>query len=157
MLSLGPIWTWAERAWTRPAKDIETSGFPVLVRNQATGYKAEPAGRIPADSFIVSEDFDEEAINKDLNAIVGSNRRQKFFQVLERTPEVTRVTLEVPTRHFGKLQSWYEIRKENIVPQELLTYGAGFAFAILPLAAVCGVVAAMILAIFVKPRKQGSL
>src|SRR5438874_12878559 len=99
VFSVRPVWALTERAWIHPVKDSDKAYFPILVHNPDKGFSVARLGSIPSESVVITGDFDEESINKDLNSSVGAKGHYKFFQVLDRSPEVTRVTLEVPTRH----------------------------------------------------------
>lgn len=155
IFSFRPVWNRVEQSWIRPVRDAESGGFPVLVRNKDSGYKAEPIGKISEGSFIVSYDFNEEAINKELNSSIGSTRGHRFFQILENTRELTRLSLEVPTKHYSsKLQGWYDIENRVLVPKKILTYGPSFSLVVLTITATCGIAAAIIFAMIFRPRKR---
>jgi hypothetical protein len=152
--SIRPLWTWTERGWIHPVEYSEIAHFPVLVRSASSVYSVAPLRNIPSGRIVVTSDFDETAINKDLNASIGSTADHRFFQVLERTSDRTSVTLELPTRHDSKLQGWYDIRNGEVIPQEMMRYGPGFAFFIIPMSTGCGVATVLIFSIFVRPRKR---
>ena len=152
--SLRPVWSLIERGWIRPVKESDKPHFPVLVRGSDGTFAPATLGHMPSDSVAVTSGFDDPAINRDLNARIGSKANYKFFQVLHRTPDVTRVTLEVPTMKDSKLQSWYDIRGSEIIPQKMMRYGPGFAFFVLPPSLLCGLVVVGIFAVFIRPKMR---
>jgi len=74
--------------------------------------------------------------------------------VLEHTPELTHVTLQVPTLHDSKVQGWYSVRSGQVIPDKMLSYGPGFAFVVIPLSLAAGVVSVLAFALIVRPRRQ---
>lgn len=159
--SLAPVWRWTERGWTHPVADADKGDFPVLVRESSGRFATARLLRIPPGAVIVTSGFDEGAINSDLNAAIGAPGHHKFFKVREDSPDKIRVTLEVPTRHNSRLQSWYTVHNGVVVPERIMRYGPGFAFATIPLTAGFGIAAVVLFVIFVRPQaptgsKQGS-
>lgn len=152
--SARPVWRLLERGWIRAVKDSDRSYFPVLVYSAGSGYSVASLGQIPPDSALVTTDFDQAAINKDLNALIASSDDYKFFQVLDRTSDVTSVTLEMPTRRDRKLQGWYDVHDGQVRPRKVMLYGPGFAFFVIPLTVACGVATVLIFLKFVRPRGQ---
>jgi hypothetical protein len=152
--SLRPAWSLIERRWIRPVQEPDKPHFPVLVRGSDGIFAPATLGHMPPESVVVTSGLDEPAINRDLNARIDSKGDYKFFQVLERTSDVTRVTLEVPTMKDSKLQSWYDIRGSEVLPQKIMRYGPGFAFFVIPPTALCGLALVGIFAIFVRPKKR---
>jgi hypothetical protein len=152
--SIRPVWSWVERGWIHLATESDKPHFPVLVRGADRVFALATLGDIPTGSAIVTNGFDDPAINRDLNARISSKGDHKFFQVLGRTSNVTRVTLEVPTTRDSMLKTWYDIRDDQVIPQRIMRYGPGFAFLVIPLSTACGIATVLIFAIFIRPRKR---
>jgi hypothetical protein len=151
--SVRPMWSILEKRWIRPVTDVDRSSFPILVRDQEAVFAAAMLDQVPSDSVAVTSGFDETSINKDLNARIANNGDFKFFRVLERTSDVTGVTLIFPTTADARIQSWYDIRGGVIIPQRIMSYGPGFAFVVIPPSVLCGLAVAGIFAICIRPRK----
>ena len=151
--SVPPLWSVLEKRWIRPATDVDRSSFPILVRDQEAVFAAAILNQVPSDSVAVTSGFDETAINKDLNTQIENKGDFKFFRVLERTSDVTRVTLIFPTTADARIQGWYDIRGGEIIPRKIMSYGPGFAFVVIPPSVLCGVAMAGVFAIFARPKK----
>jgi len=154
--SIRPAWWLIERGWSRPVEEADRSIFPVLVRLPDLSFASASLGELPLDAVIVTDFFDEIAINEALNASIGSTGHYRFFQVLERDSDVTRVSLEVPTVKDSKLRGWYDIRGTEVVPRRIMLYGPGFAFVVFPVSVVCGLVVASLFAFCVRPQRSRS-
>lgn len=152
--SLQPVWGWMERGWIRPASELDKSRFPVLVRGADGVFAPASLGAIPPDSLVVTSSLDNPAINRDLNTMINSNADYKFFEVLDRTSDRTRVSLEVPTTRNTKLQTWYDIADNQIFPQKIMSYGSGFAFLVLPFTSACGLATVLVFGLIVRPKKK---
>ncbi|MEY2562281.1 MAG: hypothetical protein QOH88_474 [Verrucomicrobiota bacterium] len=151
-LAIRPLWAWKDRTWVRAVGDADKKHFPVLVRDSSGTYSTAPLEAVPEGSSIVTADFDQTAINRDLNASVGSSAGYDFFRVLAQTPHGTSVSLEVPMLRDSKLQTWYEISDGHVLPKQILRYGPGFAFVVLPWAAACGLAAAVVFALIIRRK-----
>jgi hypothetical protein len=153
-LTVRPVWTWQERNRIRAVGDRDKEGFPVLVRNPDSIYSVASLGAIPEGGIIVTGGFDEEKINMDLNASIGSKGRHPYFRLLNKTEQGTRVSLEIPTKRDAKKQGWYEIVAGHVIPKEILYIGPGFPmFYVLPWTAGCGLVATVAFATWVRPKR----
>ncbi len=151
--SVRPMWSILEKRWIRPATDVHLSSFPILVQDQEALFAAAMLNQVPSNSVAVTSGFDETAINKDLNTLIANKGDFKFFRVLERTSDVTRVTLIFPTTADARIQSWYDVRGGEIIPQRIMSYGPGFAFVVIPPSVLCGLAVAGIFAMCVRPKK----
>jgi len=151
--SLRPVWAWQDSRWIRAVGERDKYYFPVLVRGSDSKYSAACLGEIPPDKTLVTTDFDVAAINRDLNSSIGSDGNYSFFRIISRIDRGYHVSLEFPTTRDSKMEGWYEISDGQLLPKEILRYGPGFAFFVAPFAIGCGVAAAVVFAIFVRPKK----
>ena len=151
--SIHLVWSLLERGWVRSV-GADHEGFPVVVVDSKGNYSAAQLGDIPSETTIVLNDFDELAINRDLNRSVGNTNTYPYFRVLGKSPNGTAVALEYPTLHESKLQGWYEIKEGQVIPTEVLQYGPGFAFAVIPWTLACGLACVAIFTLIVRPKRK---
>ena len=149
--SIPHTWSWAERFWVRDA-DADEKLFPVLVLDSAGKYSAEAFDEVRADRSIVLGDFDEAAINRDLNQSIGGTGAYPFFSVISKTPTATTVSLEMPTLHESKYKAWYEISRGTIRPTRVLSYGPGFAFVVIACNVAVGLLSVAVFRFVFRPK-----
>jgi len=157
--SVRPIMYLAEHAWVRPVQERDLSWFPVMAKGGEGGYCTTLLGEPRADAKIVVDDFDEEAINRSLNAWIRSwpggrrlsSRDYRYFEVIDRAPGLTRVCLEVPTLKDSKTKAWYEIRAGEIHPVKILRYGPGIVVYVGPYILLGGFIALGICWMLIRP------
>ena len=152
--SIKPAWKWTERRWIRSVTESDRPNFPVLTRGSDGIFAPASLGHMPSGSVVVTSGLDDPAINRDLSARIGLNRDHEFFRVLERSGDLTRVTLEVPTLRDSRIQSWYDVVGDQVVPRKIMRYGPGFAFAVIPVSAACGIAAVASFWLVVRPKRK---
>jgi hypothetical protein len=130
-LSLKPMWTVMEVAWVRPVPRDQVRLCPVLVYSEETGYGTAPLGSIPPGSAVVTGNFDDPRINRELNHSIGRTDEHPYFRMVERRGLSNHVALEVPTMKDRKRVVWYEVAGDRVVPRRQLLYGPGFAWFVL--------------------------
>lgn len=154
-VSVPPIWRWRERGAVRAVAEGDAANFPVLYRAENGRFVAGLLGHPPSGAKIVLAlgEGDEDRANNDLRDSLGWTGEYQFFRVLERQEGVDRVSLEFPTNQAAKLKGWYSLNEDGVVPEHIISYGPGFAFAILPWSMGSGVIGLGVFCIVVKRRK----
>lgn len=153
-LCLRPAWSLVERAYIRQVKTSDLSHFPVIARLPDSSYCWSKLGDPVNNSVFVTNDFPEDAINRDLAVQAGWQNGYKYFHVLNHDAHTTSLSLEIPRRADGKYQAWYEVTDGRIVPKKVMVYGPGFAFTIIPPMALCGLAVAFIFAKLVRRTEK---
>jgi hypothetical protein len=140
MLSIRPIWEWRDRARIRPVREADKAYFPVLARTADGKYVAAPMGELPSGTILVlSVTRDEERkINRDLGKSIDRAGEYRYFEVLSEEHDAMNVSLEVPTISESKRKGWYSMKRGSIEPQNIVSYGPGFAFLVLPWTLLAG-------------------
>lgn len=154
--SMRPTWDFEQRLFSRPlVKDADGKHFPVLVVDSQSRYSVATLGEIAHNRLtLATGEIDEERVNRDLRASISMEGEYKFFRILNRRGDSMHVTVEYPTGHDSILRGWYEIRREEIIPERIFTTGAGYPFLVILGAMVFGLafVGIFVLVIQSRPR-----
>lgn len=156
-LSVGPLLTWRQRTSIKPLPgEIDKLPFPILYKNPDSGrYQINLLKEFP-ESTIVTGDFDEDAINRDLRRPTD-RESLKYLRVLSRTDKATKVSLDAGHLD-GALKSWYEVEDGKLVPKAVLRLGPMYPLVLMPGFLLCGVAAVgLFLIIFRRKSLDSSL
>jgi hypothetical protein len=140
-----PLWEWQDRRATHPVKDSERSFFPLLAikdgKYVVTGQRAAEGATVVTS---ISR-RDEQKINRDLCGLLPfKDYYYPWFTVLEEKDGVVRVSLEAPTGKESKRMGWYSLKEGVITMEQILYYGPGFAYIVLPWSMAAGIIALVV-------------
>ena len=144
--STNPIWSILEKISIQDIHSDIPDYFPILAHgtNDNSAFIISRWKDRGSAKFITNLDYNQvDEINRQLLLTVTdtpSKYKVRYFKIINHTDSYVDVSLEVPTLHDSHTEGWYRIQDNVIKPQRFLSYGPGFAFAVIPynlLAGIC--------------------
>ena len=140
-----PVWKIAEKSHIQDVHTDVPDYFPILshATNENSVFEISRWKDRESAKFVTNlDDHQLDEINRQLLLTVTdtpSKYKSKYFKIINRTDSYVDVSLEVPTLHESLTKGWYRIQGDLITPQRFLSYGAGFAFIVIPFTVLAGI------------------